>query len=321
MEISELNLSVRAANAVMRAGIKTVEELNNKLESDITALQRDIGLNSLTEVKAALLAYNNTAFDYTLVDEDTADFLKKATVKIANNLVTLMNSQAEIGAILVNAHEKLASHYNGCFEKWYTSLGMSKSTVYRFIQVHDFRENLVKSSQLGGLSENAAEIFDNLPKMLQADISSPSAPAEAVRAALSGDITTHKEFIEMKRQLEKLNKENAELEEQRDSLLEELQEERSKPQATVITDPKQSEEYKAVAAELKEANETMKRYDDALKDSTALIQKLKTQLGLHCPGLSLIVIPIDVLEEVKGEIERKTWRKLEKYVRFEGGTK
>ena len=43
--------------------------------------------------------------------------------------------------------------------------------------------------------------FDNLPMKLQSDISSPSAPKKAVEAVLSGDITTHKDYIALKEQL------------------------------------------------------------------------------------------------------------------------
>lgn len=49
--------------------------------------------------------------------------------------------------------------------------------------------------------QSRIERFDNLPMKLQSDISSPSAPKEAVEAVLSGDITTHKDYIALKEQL------------------------------------------------------------------------------------------------------------------------
>ena len=157
---------------------------------------------------------DTTTFDYTLVDEDTANYLRKATARIAN-------SYADIGAVLAEAQERLAKHgfgdNNGFFEKWYSSLGMSKKTVYRFIQIHNFRNDMLRSCQID-TNENALEIFDNLPKTLQADISSPSAPAEAVNAVLSGDITTHKDYIALKKRIEELEENIEDLEEERDDL-------------------------------------------------------------------------------------------------------
>jgi cell division protein FtsB len=68
------------------------------------------------------------------------------------------------------------------------------------------------------LSGSVLEVFDALPKSLQLDISSPSAPAEAVNAVLSGDITTHKDFIAMKKQLEETQEENERLTEKNSTL-------------------------------------------------------------------------------------------------------
>ena len=228
---------------------------------------------------------DTAAFDYSAVDDDTADFLRKATERIARNVLTIMSSQAEIGAILIEAHNRLANHYHGGFEKWYTSLGMSKSSVNRLIQVHEFRENLLRSSQLGQLTDNPLDLFDNLPKTLQADISSPSAPAEAVNAVLSGDITTHKDFVAMKKQLEEVQAENEQLteknrflsmdytheKERNERMLDELKEFRKKSDAlevelkqaqseareVIMTDPKESQEYQKLVREKRELEEKL----------------------------------------------------------------
>lgn len=143
------------------------------------------------------------SFDYSSLDEETSDYLRRATLNIAN-------SYADIGAVLADAQERLANHNNGVFEKWYTSLGMSKNIVYNFIHIHNFRQQMLTSSQNG---TTALEVFDNLPKTLQADISAPNAPEQAITAVLSGDITTHKEYIELKKRLSKAESENEKLSE------------------------------------------------------------------------------------------------------------
>lgn len=202
----------------------------------------------LTTISKTETVDNTAVFDYSSLDADTADFLRKATERIARNVLTIMSSQAEIGAILIEAHNRLANHYHGGFEKWYTSLGMSKSSVNRLIQVHEFRENLLRSSQLGQLTDNPLDLFDNLPKTLQADISSPSAPAKAVNAVLSGDIKSHKDYIAMKKRLDELQAdvenlteennrlicENSDLEEERNDLQAENKQLRERPVDTVI---------------------------------------------------------------------------------------
>ena len=213
---------------------------------------------------------DTAAFDYSAVDEDTANYLRKATARIAN-------SYADIGAVLAEAQERLANNKNGVFEKWYTFLGMKKSTVHDYIHIHKKRQELLISSEFRTISENSLEVFDSLPKTLQIDISSPSAPAEAVNAVLSGDITTHKDFIAMKKQLEETQEENErlteknrflsmdythekernermldelkEFREKSDALALELKEARSEAREVIMTDPTESSEYKKIAAE------------------------------------------------------------------------
>lgn len=248
---------------------------------------------------------DTAAFDYSAVDDDTAQYLRKATARIAN-------SYADIGAVLAEAQERLAKHgfgeNNGFFEKWYISLGMSKKTVYRFIQIHNFRNNMLRSCQ-NDTNENALDLFDNLPKTLQADISSPSAPAEAVNAVLSGDITTHKDFIAMKKQLEEVQTENEQLteknrflsmdytheKERNERMLDELKEFREKSDAlalelkeahseareVIMTDPKESQEYKDMLSDYNKMHRQVvatTQENDRLKDRCDELSRRNTEL-------------------------------------------
>lgn len=154
------------------------------------------------------------AFDYSAVDDDTAQYLRKATERIAN-------SYADIGATLAEAQERLAGNnqYDGLFEKWYSALGMSKTTVYSYIRIFKFRKNMLMSSCDVSHDQSRIERFDNLPMKLQADISSPSAPAEAVNAVLSGDIKSHKDYIAMKKRLDELQTDVENLTEENNRLI------------------------------------------------------------------------------------------------------
>lgn len=240
---------------------------------------------------------DTAAFDYSVVDDDTANYLRKATARIAN-------SYADIGAVLAEAQERLANNKNGVFEKWCTSLGMPKRTAYRFIQIHEYRNSMLISCQNGTISENALDLFDNLPKTLQADISSPSAPAEAVNAVLSGDITTHKDYIAMKKELEEAKEENeelidsnetllvkvnqfeskiADLGQQNDLLTEENKKLRSRPVETVAIekDPKESQEYKDMLSDYNKMHRQVvatTQENDRLKDRCDELSRRNTEL-------------------------------------------
>lgn len=137
-------------------------------------------------------------FNYAVLSTELGDFLKRKEQQLKNEY---MSFTANCGAIFAEAQEKLAgdNQYNGLFEKWINSIGFKKDTVYRMINVHKFC-----SSQIATSSQ--AELFDNLSKSLQYEVVKPSAPAELVEQVLNGDITTHKDYIALKKQLEEANK-------------------------------------------------------------------------------------------------------------------
>lgn len=148
-----------------------------------------------------------SSFNYALLTAEMGDFLKRKEQQLKNEY---MNFTANCGQIFAEAQEKLAGNnqYDGIFEKWIASMGFAKTTVYRMIDVHKFC-----SSQIGTSKQ---EIFESLPKMLQYDISAKSAPPELVEQVMNGDITTHKDYIALKKQLEDAQKqaENAEMQSQ-----------------------------------------------------------------------------------------------------------
>ena len=135
-------------------------------------------------------------FNYAVLTAELGDYLRHKEEQLRNEY---MNFTANCGRIFAEAQEKLAKNGfgedNGMFRKWISSMGFAKSTVYRMIDIYKFR-----LSQIG--TDEGQAFFDALPKTLQADISAPSAPPELVEQVMNGDITTHKEYIELKKQLE-----------------------------------------------------------------------------------------------------------------------
>lgn len=135
-------------------------------------------------------------FNYAVLSAELGDYLRHKEEQLKNEY---MNFTANCGRIFAEAQEKLAKHgfgeNNGIFEKWITAMGFTKPTVYRMISIYNFRSSQIETNE-------GQAVFDALPKTLQADISAPSAPPKLVEQVMNGDITTHKEYIELKKQLE-----------------------------------------------------------------------------------------------------------------------
>lgn len=212
--IDELDLDVRTFTAFKRAGINTVEDyLNypdkNKLRSVVgnrnfekfLEASKPAELPTVQPERAAEIAEK---FNYAVLTAELGDYLRHKEEQLRNEY---MNFTANCGRIFAEAQEKLAKHgfgeNNGVFEKWITSMGFKKSTVYEMIKIHQFRSSEIRTNE-------QAQLFDSLSKSLQYEVAKPSAPPELVEQVMNGDITTHKEYIELKKQLEE-TKENLEM--------------------------------------------------------------------------------------------------------------
>lgn len=134
----------------------------------------------------------NETFDYSIVDDRTASFLK---AKEQEMRAIVLNGAVQLGDKLIEAQEKLAKYNNGTFEKWFKSLGLKKTTAYNYINQAQFVHQMNESEQIN--------IFQELPMTLRTEVSKPSAQPEAVELVLSGDIKTTKEYRELEKQLKK----------------------------------------------------------------------------------------------------------------------
>lgn len=138
-------------------------------------------MHSLTNIKD---------FDYSVLDTTTKEFLEER----ANIIYGIQSKSAyEIGKQLAKAQEELSTRGYGCFEEWYRSLGFKTTKAYEYINHFKF-----VSSQN---EETKIEMFEHLPKTLQAQVSKPSANPEVNQAVFNGDVTTHKEYKELERRL------------------------------------------------------------------------------------------------------------------------
>lgn len=258
--IEVLDLDVRTYNALKRAGINTIADIENqaeKLEKTIPSRYKAV-MDRLSEYKEihANVSWveNNTpsalpspaqsetaaidikaaeqiseTFNYAVLSAELGDYLKRKEEQLKNEY---MNFTANCGRIFAEAQEKLAKHgfgeNNGVFEKWITSMGFKKSTVYEMIKIHQFRSSEIRTNE-------QAQLFDGLSKSLQYEIAKSSAPPQLVEQVMNGDITTHKEYIALKKELEAAEEQNAVLSAEKEQFhraskanLEKLNEEREK---------------------------------------------------------------------------------------------
>lgn len=141
-------------------------------------------------------ALNDTAatFDYSELDTDTAAKLENVTAEIFNVRKEYIFTMAKNVAY---AHDLLANHYGGKFGAWCESIGISRDTGNNLVRVAELFGNSTEVEQ-----ENLNKLADGNVKLLY-EAARPSAPPELVEQVKSGDITTHKEYIALKKELER----------------------------------------------------------------------------------------------------------------------
>lgn len=148
------------------------------------------------------IEHMNETFDYSLVDNETAEFLKEREYTI-NGIAE--DARIKIGRELKKTQEKLANHHEGVFVKWYESGGLDKHQVYYYINLNQFSTNLENTQK---------DNFLNAPKSLQKEVMKKNAPEELKQKVLDGDITTHKEYKQLQKDKEELEQQNAQLQSQ-----------------------------------------------------------------------------------------------------------
>ena len=144
----------------------------------------------------------NEMFDYSLVDGETAEFLKEREYTI-NGIAE--DARIKIGRELEKAKNKLANHHGGVFQKWVQSGGMSIDDAYYYINLNELSRNLDNTKK---------DNFLNAPKSLQKEVMKKNAPDDLKQKVLDGDITTHKEYKQLQKDKEELEQKNAQLQSQ-----------------------------------------------------------------------------------------------------------
>lgn len=127
-------------------------------------------------------------FDYSSVDDETAEFL----IEKQNNIMRIKTmSMLAVAKELKEAQDKLSNHNQGTFISWCESVGYSKSTAYDHLRAYEW---VVRNS------DNGID-FEGMQKSLLLSVSKQSARPELQQAVLAGDIKTHKEYQELEKKL------------------------------------------------------------------------------------------------------------------------
>lgn len=206
----------------------------------------------------------STNFDYSIVDDSTAQFLKLKEQELQS---IVLNSSIQLGEKLIEAQEKLASFKTGTFEKWFTSIGLKKRTVYNYINQAKFVHQMHEYEQI--------EMFQELPTTLKTEISKPSAKPEAVEMVLSGDIKTTKEYRELEKQL-KAKDEQIKLQAQ---MIDDLNEQGTEVIEKEVIVEKVPDDYQQlkqstkIVDEITRENQALKAEQEALKQRIADSEK------------------------------------------------
>lgn len=206
----------------------------------------------------------STNFDYSIVDDTTAQFLK---VKEQELQSIVLNSSIQLGETLIEAQDKLAKYGEGTFVKWFESIGLKRQSVYNYINQCKFFHQMEKVEQI--------EMFQELPTTLKTEISKPSAKPEAVEMVLSGDIKTTKEYRELEKQL-KAKDEQIKLQAQMIDNLNEQETEVIEKEVIVEKVPDDYQQLKQstkIVDEITRENQALKAEQETLKQRIANSEK------------------------------------------------
>jgi len=187
-------------------------------------------------------------FDYSLVDTDTAEFLKS---KESNIKRSVGRAAYEIGKELKEAKEKLQDNYNWkMFKEWCESLGINSSTGARYIRYFNAFENEL-------LPE---EKLQELPIKVVAGLK--SAPGPVKEKVKSGEIKTQREVSELRKKLKAEQKEKERMEKQLKQQIEQLKNADPEKEYVEIEKEVIPDDYE----EMKKTLETIERKKNELEE-------------------------------------------------------
>lgn len=183
-------------------------------------------------------------FDFGADDQTNALLLQDAQTFIVGTTARIMAAK--------HAHDLCANNKNGTWGKWCATVGISRDTGDRFVNI---------AAQCGNIQLDGKSILDVQPMKLLYAAAKPSTPEAVKQAVFSGDITTYKEYQDLMAQF-KAEKERADAAEAREEEAWKLQ---SKAETRAQEAEKQLEGSRQMAEAAKLRGDKLKAENDALK--------------------------------------------------------
>lgn len=191
------------------------EDENCPLESDdeVNVLMEDIdsyakeffASKGMTATESMGLTKNESANNYAGFPDDMVEELRECDTIMRSGINSMKRGFLQIGEAAYRAQKSYASHNNSGFYDWYTKYHLKKTFVYECIDCYQF---VVRFS-------DDETILSNLPKSLLLEAAKKSAPQELKEGVINGDITTLKQYKEIKAELEATKKAKEEAEQAR----------------------------------------------------------------------------------------------------------
>ena len=182
----------------------------------------------------------------------------------------------EDGASLTMRQARNNQHSEDTFKSWCLSVGVTKPTAYRLLQV---------SALMAGSSPRQRAILESLPPTLLYAVAKPSAPQELVEKVKNGEVSTNKAYQDLLKENQQLRTDRvnamnqAEREKSRADAAEAREEEAWKMQSRAEARAKDAENQLAGSRQVAEAaklrGDKLKAENDALKSQpiTGVVDK------------------------------------------------
>lgn len=241
------------------------------------SVARSAGSESSSDKPLNFLPENTIPeFDYSGLPEQAVENLHFAEDEYRHGKQMAERGLVHMGNAIAAAHDELVAqcdkhsnqHSEDSFRAWCLSIGITKDSAYRLLQV---------SALMAGSSPRQRAILESLPPTLLYAVAKPSAPPELVEKVKNGEVLTNKAYQDLLKENQQLRTDRvnamnqAEREKQRADAAEAREEEAWKLQSKSEAKAKDAEtELEAVTADL---NGLYDRAAQAEARNTALLDE------------------------------------------------
>lgn len=241
------------------------------------SVARSAGSESSSDKTLNFLPENTIPeFDYSGLPEQAVKNLHFAEDEYRHGKQMAERGLVHMGNAVAAAHDELVAqcdkhsnqHSEDSFRAWCLSIGITKDSAYRLLQV---------SALMAGSSPRQRAILESLPPTLLYAVAKPSAPQELVEKVKNGEVPTNKAYQDLLKENQQLRTDRvnamnqAEREKQRADAAEAREEEAWKLQSKSEAKAKDAEtELEAVTADL---NGLYDRAAQAEARNTALLDE------------------------------------------------